>query len=62
VETRKFAEGKKLLVDAKIADLRAIQRALAKMILACKTGGKGSGCPIIQSLAREPAGASRGRT
>ena len=61
VETRRFAEEKKLLVDAKIAGLRAIQLALEKMIRACKTGGRGLGCPIIQSLSQEQTAASRGR-
>lgn len=61
VETRKFAEEKKLLVDAKIADLRAIQRALARMIRACRAGRKGSGCPIIQGLSQQQTTASRER-
>lgn len=47
-----FAEQKKRLVEKKIADLRAIQAALDKLIRACGTGKKGRGCPIIESLSR----------
>lgn len=49
-ETRTFADQKKRLVDKKMADLRAIQSALDKLIRACGTGRKGRGCPIIESL------------
>lgn len=52
-ETRVFAEQKKQLVDKKIADLRAIQSALDKLVRACRTGKKGCGCPIIDSLSGE---------
>ena len=52
-ETRVFAEQKKQLVGEKITDLRAIQSALDKLIRACRTGKKGCGCPIIDSLSRE---------
>ena len=54
-ETRTFAEEKKRLVDQKVADLRAIQAALDKLIRACGRGGGGRGCPIIESLSREAA-------
>jgi MerR family mercuric resistance operon transcriptional regulator len=50
METRTFAEQKKRLVDNKISDLRRIQAALAKLIRACRTGRRGRGCPIIESL------------
>lgn len=53
VETRVFAEQKKQLVDRKIGDLQAIRSALDKLIRACRTGKKGCGCPIIESLSRE---------
>ena len=49
-ETRAFAKQKRHLVERKIADLRAIQSALDKLIRACGTGEKGCGCPIIESL------------
>ena len=49
-ETRGFAEQKKRLVEKKIADLRGIRSALAKLIRACRSGRAGRGCPIIESL------------
>lgn len=52
-ETRTFAEQKKRLVENKMADLRAIQSSLDKLIRACGTGKKGRGCPIIESLSAE---------
>jgi MerR family transcriptional regulator, mercuric resistance operon regulatory protein len=48
-QTRTFAEQKKRLVERKMADLRAIQTALDRLIRACRTGKKGRGCPIIES-------------
>ena len=51
-ETRTVA-GKKLhLVEKKLSDLRRIRTALSKLVRACDTGGKGCGCPIIESLLR----------
>ena len=52
-ETRTFAEQKRRLVEKKMADLRAIQSALDKLIRACGTGRKGRGCPIIENLSAE---------
>lgn len=49
-ETRTFAQQKKQLVGAKIADLRSIEAALDKLIRACGSGRTGRGCPIIESL------------
>ncbi|MGQ0654813.1 MAG: MerR family DNA-binding protein, partial [Betaproteobacteria bacterium] len=37
-ETRSIAQQKKRLVEKKLADLRAIQAALDKLIRACGTG------------------------
>lgn len=54
-ETRTFAGQKRRLVERKIADLRAIQAALDKLIRACGTGEKGRGCPIIESLSHDAA-------
>jgi MerR family transcriptional regulator, mercuric resistance operon regulatory protein len=54
-ETRTFAEQKKRLVEGKMADLRAIQAALDRLIRACGRGSRGRGCPIIESLSREAA-------
>lgn len=54
-ETRTVAQRKKKLVDQKIADLRAIQRTLGKLVRACGSGKRGRGCPIIESLSTEAA-------
>lgn len=51
-ETRSVAEQKKRLVAGKIADLRAIEAALDKLIRACHPGRAGRGCPIIDSLSK----------
>ena len=49
-ETRTLAERKLELVGKKIEDLSALQDALRKLVRACGSGGKGRGCPIIESL------------
>jgi len=49
-ETRTLARGKLDLVERKIADLRAMQGALHKLVRACGSGKNGRGCPIIESL------------
>lgn len=54
-QTRTFAEEKKRLVDQKVADLRAIQAALDKLIRACGRGSGGRGCPITESLSASTA-------
>jgi MerR family mercuric resistance operon transcriptional regulator len=52
-ETRSLAKEKAGLVEKKIADLRAMQGALNKLIRACARGAGGSGCPIIEDLCSE---------
>lgn len=52
-ETRMLAEQKLRIVQKKMSDLRGIQVVLDKLIHACETGGKGRGCPIIDSLSTE---------
>lgn len=49
-ETRAFAKQKREVIERKIADLRAIQAALDKLVRACGRGKSGRGCPIIESL------------
>lgn len=58
-ETRTLAEKKLALVEAKLADLGAIRRALKTMVAACGRGGSGRGCPIIESLSEDESEASR---
>ena len=52
-ETRTLAERKRRVVERKIADLQAIGRSLDKLIRECKRGGKGVGCPVIESLSSD---------
>ena len=52
-ETREVAQEKAQLVERKIADLRAMQGALQKLIRACDAGGRGRGCPIIETLCKK---------
>ena len=49
-ETRTVAEQKRRLIEQKIADLHGMQAALETLIRCCRTGKKGKGCPIIESL------------
>jgi len=49
-ETQVLAEKKLGVIKQKLADLRAIESALKKLISACRRRGSGCGCPIIESL------------
>lgn len=49
-ETQALAEKKIGVIKQKLADLRAIESALGKLISACRKGKSGCGCPIIDSL------------
>lgn len=49
-EMRALAEGKHADIAARIKDLRAMQRALQRLIRACRDGPQAR-CPIIQALA-----------
>jgi MerR family mercuric resistance operon transcriptional regulator len=49
-ETRNLAKRKLELVEKKIADLRALEDALRKLVRACGSGRAGRGCPIIENL------------
>lgn len=51
-QTRAFAQSKRRLVRQKIADLRAMESTLDKLIRACRSGRSGRGCPIIEGLGR----------
>jgi MerR family mercuric resistance operon transcriptional regulator len=54
-ETRELAERKLALVKAKLADLGAMRDALTGLVSACRRGGRGCGCPLIDALASEEA-------
>lgn len=49
-ETSVLAEKKLGVIKQKLADLRAIEFVLKKLISACRRGKNGCGCPIIDSL------------
>ena len=49
-ETKTLAEMKLGVIKRKLADLRAIESTLEKLISACRKGKNGCGCPIIDNL------------
>jgi len=57
---RAAAAAKLREVDAKIAELRTLRRALEVLLNSCGAGA-GRDCPILEALERGPAGRSRGR-
>lgn len=52
-ETRMLASHKMALIERKIADLAAMQQALAGLIQQCDAGSGGANCPIIDVLAKD---------
>lgn len=52
--TRALATRRYRDIGARIADLRAMQRTLGRLIRACR-GGRRAACPIIETLAGTPA-------
>lgn len=52
-ETKALAEKKLAVVEEKINDLAAIQKALKGLVTECSKGSRKSGCPIIDALAAE---------
>jgi MerR family mercuric resistance operon transcriptional regulator len=52
-ETRELAERKLAIVEEKLADLNAMHDALTDLISACRRGGRGCGCPLIDALASD---------
>ncbi len=61
-EVRDTAERKVIEVRQKIADLRAIERALEKLTAACTGRGPLSECPILENLDGEFPGRESGHT
>lgn len=53
-ETKALAEKKLAMVEGKIADLAAIQKALKDLVTKCSKGSRSSGCPIIDALEEDP--------
>ena len=52
-ETKALAEKKLAMVDEKMTDLAAIQKALRSLVKQCSKGSRGCGCPIIDALAQD---------
>ncbi len=52
-ETKALAERKLAMVEEKIGDLAAIEKALKGLITECSKGSRKSGCPIIDALVAE---------
>jgi MerR family transcriptional regulator, mercuric resistance operon regulatory protein len=50
-ETREFAAHKLEVIESKIADLKAMRKALTALLRECDTGAAKGGCPIIHALA-----------
>ena len=49
-DTREFAERKLQLLESKLADLTAMQKALTKLLRECDLTGATGTCPIIHAL------------
>ena len=51
--TRELAAHKLRVIDAKLADLKAMRKALTALVSQCDTGASKGSCPIIRALAAE---------
>ena len=49
-ETRALAEKKLIVIDARLADLRRMQKLLKSLIAECDSGKRPRACPIIATL------------
>ncbi|MGY4828559.1 Hg(II)-responsive transcriptional regulator [Sphaerotilaceae bacterium SBD11-9] len=52
-ETRDLAAHKLEVIDSKLADLKAMRKALTSLLRECDTGTAKSACPIIHALAAD---------
>jgi MerR family mercuric resistance operon transcriptional regulator len=52
-ETRELAAHKLQVIAEKLADLKAMRKALTALVRECDTGPSKGGCPIIQALAAD---------
>lgn len=50
--TRRLAETKLATIEARLADLQRMHRALVRLVGACAGAGQAPPCPIIATLAR----------
>jgi len=54
-ETKVLAQKRLAVVEVKIADLTAIQKALKGLVRKCSKGSRGCGCPVIDALIADEA-------
>jgi MerR family transcriptional regulator, mercuric resistance operon regulatory protein len=52
-QTRDLAAHKLQIIDAKLADLNAMRKALADLMQECESSGMQGDCPIIHALAAD---------
>ena len=52
-ETRELAARKLEVIDGKLADLKAMRKALTSLLSQCNTGAATGTCPIIHALAAD---------
>ncbi len=55
-ETRALAEMKLGAIEARMADLRRMQKLLKALIAECNAGKRPRACPIIETLSQPPRG------
>jgi MerR family mercuric resistance operon transcriptional regulator len=52
-ETRELASHKLEVIESKLADLKAMRKALTSLLRKCDTGSDKGACPIIHALAAD---------
>ena len=52
-ETRELAAHKLQVIEEKLADLKAMRKALMNLLRQCDTGAARGNCPIIHALAAD---------
>ena len=52
-ETRELADRKLQVIDSKLADLKAMRKALAQLVRQCDAPGGTNCCPIIHALSAD---------
>ncbi|MEH0164831.1 Hg(II)-responsive transcriptional regulator [Paucibacter sp. JuS9] len=52
-DTRELAQHKLKIIESKLADLKAMRRALTSLLHQCDSGSKTGYCPIIQALTKD---------
>lgn len=60
-ETRELAVHKLAIIESKLADLKAMQKALTSLLRQCDAGTASGSCPIMHALAADPPRQPRSR-